>query len=266
MIWGTIRIISSRSLQDQAAFQEESQWTFGQMLAVLLLAGPVFEMASTFISKVSNHDPQQSRELKQKADPIQQSDLGRSLSSVASGLQPASDHQNLARHPGSCQTNTADWINRDYYATAPWLWSCSTALCGVVLVITCFTFGAIFNFSEGMSFEPQFTLMDFWFSDFAVFYFLPLGVLPACTATVLVGLSLDRWVQETSWTGGKQLLVCVSAVTIHAVYISVYFLYILSSMGGLWTSVFGRTMSLVIVTASLYVVYALTQICVVLRR
>lgn len=51
LVWGTIKVAGARNfmIKDyQSVVEEKNQWTFGQVMSVLLLASPVFSMCCKF--------------------------------------------------------------------------------------------------------------------------------------------------------------------------------------------------------------------------
>ncbi|KDN70792.1 hypothetical protein CSUB01_08723, partial [Colletotrichum sublineola] len=176
LLWGTVKILSARNSirtsRSDVSLAEE-QWTFGQILPVFLLFGPLFSMAGIFASHMTKTTSyalgQYGREEYMAAMNATESQT-RLYSRPVEGMsfdtleftaqedirEPL--HASVAPATTNRNTSEVDLMYLKDYGNAPWLPICAAVPFLGVFATTIILFAAIFNFGE--SFEPLYTLYE----------------------------------------------------------------------------------------------------------
>ena len=170
----------------------ETQWTYGQILPVLLLVMPVLGVVATLSVETKRKPPAAAA-----ADNVGPVNKGSSADS-SHAVHP------LRRLPfsGSLETiekdddpvGVPDWLARGYYDTF-WVGYCIFFECLAIIVLFVLLLCVVFNLGDGMGLKSQFRLLDFWVGVFGGVYVLL--ALPLASFTLFfVGLELDGWFQK----------------------------------------------------------------------
>ncbi|KAK7957878.1 hypothetical protein PG988_012726 [Apiospora saccharicola] len=186
VLWGTFNLLSSRESIPQDIVLEESQWTFGQILPVLLLGGPFVAISSNIASEWHN-----SQALEGNSE---QSALNTPHSEgTALEMQNMDTHEaqrRISRSPES--EGLSFWLDRDSFLRSPWIPICLVMPCLLVLGFTIALLSQIFNLVY--KWKPEISLLSVWITEVGLLFTLLVEYLAACMATVILGLRLNTWI------------------------------------------------------------------------
>lgn len=297
LAWGTVKLLSSRNTLDTEILEEETQWTYGQILPVLLLVMPVLGVVGTLsvetkpkvtAAMAPPQPPAATRDSSSSgpgvrlllrrqlsADSLEMTDMtgGRVSVSAAEGI--AGSGQNappvlkrlLSRdsldmtdgQDDSVAGGTPDWLVRNYYDSF-WVNYCIGGECAVIFAYGIILFSVVFNFGHGMGLASQFNLLQFWVSEFAGVYSL-VTVPLACFATFLVGLGMDKWLQAPGSRAGKHTVMLLLAAAIHTGYVFMVLLgpFLPWGLSGSDAHVI-RVVAIISMAVGLYCLYALVVV------
>jgi hypothetical protein len=183
VVWGTIKILSTRTNLPQNVVDGESQWTFGQILPLLLLCAPLLSIITTFISGFT--------ERSEAARPGQGETLTHILPNPveAAGAEiftrTADPNVVTPKESTTITTTVEKWsdavdhLRTDYKES--WLLPCLAAELGAVSYVVARGFVML---GDGTSF------IEGWI-QYELLYYVFLGVPLASTFSVAVGLAMD---------------------------------------------------------------------------
>ncbi|KAH0434143.1 hypothetical protein CcaCcLH18_05467 [Colletotrichum camelliae] len=218
LVWGTIKLLGTRNEllglivtavdEDQLTLAEaENQWTFGQILPVILLFGPVFTIFSTFIHHTTKPDSADSQprqhEVYSDGGPTEAAMSGTTVapSRATSFGQDGTKAPSKNAEP---KENAADSCAGSYdtdeafheaiphladYRCAPWLPVCAAFPFLGLLAAVMMAFAASFVFNN--YFQPGLTLYDLWISDLNFVCNLFISYPCACATTIRLGLWME---------------------------------------------------------------------------
>lgn len=171
VLWGTFKIRGATAQLPQDIFAKENDWTFGQIVPVLLLVVPMFATIINFASDEIN--------------PECLDQDGHGISSVGmSRAYPFATHS----------SELPDTLTATYTSRARWLWP---SLVGLLLSTTYFTyevFSQNFDFAKGL--EAHGSLVEVWVTRFGLLWYMILGLPCTLSNTVAIGLALDAWFES----------------------------------------------------------------------
>lgn len=255
-MWGTIKFVILRYDEPPTIFSDASaasrsggsqRWTFGQMMAVALLASPLVSLIWKFSELATKHGTSSEQDTSSEHEQQSTRDLLTSSTSETSESQnrPRTQDQNghaVATRYCSPETNLSKVINRDYYENAPWIWPCIVQSYCVLIVLA---FGSFRLTSVGHGH----TMTDFWIAEYSMLSYLLLGFPAACAATMIAGLNLDHWYKHPS--GWKWTLLFCTGICVHAVYLASHFF-----AKSWWVETTGMpSLVLILLPYSLYILY-----------
>lgn len=174
MLWGSLKILGATAQLPRDIFEQENDWTFGQLVPVLLLAVPIF---GTIVHLAS--------------------------SGTASGPSDEADHDtpvvgaSAARKPYPFATQSSELpetLTGAYTSCARWLWP---SVVGLFLSTAYFMYEAMshsFGLANGMN--PYGSLVEAWFTQFGLFWYMVLGLPCMFSNLVAIGLTLDAWFER----------------------------------------------------------------------
>lgn len=215
LLWGTLKLVVARNviiLQGDDIAAAENQWTFGQILPVFLLLGPLFSITGIFTSRVADKSlPTVSHSSDQvQMGPVNtiiplpdQGRLSRQVtqSSATPNLfqddelrQHNSTHDRITSALPISISRGGDLEYLEDYSDAPWLPICVAIPFLSILLASIFLFGLSFNFFNSL--VPQWSLYRIWISNYYLIYSLLIGYPCACAITIRFGLGMDlgnRW-------------------------------------------------------------------------
>lgn len=151
------------------------------------------------------------------------------------------------------------------YRDAGWLGPCMVILWVAVIAFTLVCVFSVYQLGFGVSFPPQWTLVELWFGELALFT-LALSAYPAANISVVfLGIYLENWRSSTnrqSWTVAKKFLFLCIASSLSMLHFILWFLQLLSQSGSplsrylLWVRLLGSWL----VLALLYILLVLLKI------
>lgn len=176
VLWGTLKIRDATAQVPQYIFEQENNWTFGQIVPALLLAIPIF---STIIQFASNWT------VSEYSDCL---DLH--------GLS-ARDFRFTKPYPFATQISELPGLLTDVYTShASWLWP---SLVGMLVPALYFTFEAFsHNFGPATGMKPFDSLVEVWFTQFGLLWYMFLGTPCVYSSILAIGLALDSWFESPS--------------------------------------------------------------------
>ncbi|KAH6637168.1 hypothetical protein F5144DRAFT_208057 [Chaetomium tenue] len=300
LAWGTVKLLSSRNTLDTQILEEETQWTYGQILPVLLLVMPVLGVAGTLsvetkpklaaaaaaVVVVPSQPPATTRDSTSSGRGVRL--LRRQLSVDSLEMTDMTgDHVSVSAaegNPGSSTTapDLKRLLSRDSldmtdghddpaaHGAPDWLvrnyydsfWAnyCIGGECAVIFAYGIILFSVVFNFGDGMGLASQFNLLQFWFSEFAGVYSL-VTVPLACFATFLVGLGMDKWLQAPGSRPGKHVVMLLLVAVIHTGYVFMVLLGPFLPWGTSGSDVHVlRVAAIISIAVGLYCLYALVVV------
>lgn len=176
VLWGTLKIRDATAQLPQNVFDQENNWTFGQIVPVLLLAIPIF---STIIQFASNWTV--------------------SEYSDCPDLYPLCPRDYGATKPYPFATQISevpDNLTNGYTSHANWLWP---SLVGMLVPALYFTFEAFsHNFGPATGMKPFDSLIEVWFTQFGLLWYMFLGIPCIFSSILAIGLALDSWFESPS--------------------------------------------------------------------
>jgi hypothetical protein len=218
LTWGTIKLLSSRNTLDARILEEETQWTYGQILPVLLLVMPVLGVVATLSVETK-------REPAAAADSVGPVKRGEAATESSAGSSCAVRLLRSLPSDGSLETMdkddglvvVPDWLARSYYYDTFWVGYCIFFECIAIVVLVVLLLCVVFNLGDGMGLESQFRLLDFWVGVFGGVYMLL--ALPLASFTFFfVGLELDGWFQKPGGRVGKHGVMLLLGAGIYTGY------------------------------------------------
>ncbi|KAK3357258.1 hypothetical protein B0T25DRAFT_604039 [Lasiosphaeria hispida] len=187
VVWGTLHIITLHGSIDRAAIEEESSFTFGQILPVLLLAGPFLAALVTLQPAILPlvRAVRSSRGPEPPHDPLTDTRIALAALSHPTPAHvapapttpaPRTTRAQEELEPFTWATDIADLFQRDYYHE---VWAAPTIALGALQIV--FVTAYIFRvMSENISALKAFV-------GFLVWFFI---VQPtACYAVILAGMA-----------------------------------------------------------------------------
>ncbi|KAK2604324.1 hypothetical protein N8I77_007266 [Diaporthe amygdali] len=205
LLWGTVKLLGARNMRSDDIATAENQWTFGQILPVLLLFGPIFSTTGIFVFRFTDksvpiiYHSGRTDQMASEIIPLRNQDHlsgqateSRIISDSLQDVEPSQHNSPSASvTPASPTTSSrgGQFAYLEDYSDASWLPICVASPFLLIVLATIFLFGTIYNF--GVSFESQWTLYEVWISYFNGLYFLLISYPCACATTIRFGLGMD---------------------------------------------------------------------------
>lgn len=183
--------------------EEESKWTFGQILPVFLLAAPIFNIVSILVSNLERRTTRHHI----------------SSRHVDSFVMEENGDNNVL----SCL------LSRDNCISAPWLGvsilTCCSALVTFTIIAVCAVSGPLTVAPSIITDEFKEygrVLVTILVERPGILWFLLFGLLPACMFTVLFGLTLEGWLLISSARQKRKTSFLFLCIGIHSSYAAVF--------------------------------------------
>lgn len=164
---------SAVSSLDQRVFREETEWTFGQILPVLLLVMQIFTVNFT---KSRSKGP----EVQQTQDPT------RLLPGPAATLHQPTMSNRIQKSPY--------WLSRDFYEGQVCLGPNAIALGASILGLTLGLLAQLFRI--GLDMAPSAALLHGWAGSLGILCMAIVLFFPGCASTFLVGIQLENLMKD----------------------------------------------------------------------
>lgn len=173
ILWGTLKTRGATAQLPQDIFEQENDWTFGQIVPVLLLAVPIFATIIHLASNWSNPDCSNRHH--------------HGISSI----------EIRRPYPFAIQSSELpEGLTAAYTSRTRWLWP---SLVGLFVSTTYFTHEAFSqNFDFGQGLKADGSLVDVWFTQYGLFWYMVLGLPCTLSNAVAIGLALDAWFESPS--------------------------------------------------------------------
>lgn len=177
--WGALKIRGATAQLPRDIFEQENDWTFGQIVPVLLLVVPIFGTIIHLASNGTGSDPSG----------------GHDHETPGAGAHGA--HGARKPYPFATQNSELhEILTDDYSSRARWLWP---SLGGLFLSAAYFTYEAFshnFGFAKGP--EAYGSLVEVWFTRMGLLWYIIFGLPCILSNTVAIGLALDAWFESPS--------------------------------------------------------------------
>ncbi|KAL2283721.1 hypothetical protein FJTKL_09763 [Diaporthe vaccinii] len=176
ILWGTLKTRVATAQLPQDMFEQENDWTFGQIVPVLLLAVPIFATIIHLTFNWSNPD----------------------YSDRPHHCMPSFEicrSYPFATHSSELPED----LTATYTSRTRWLWP---SLVGLFVSTTYFTheaFSQNFDFDQGLKADGS--LVDVWITRYGLLWYMILGLPRTLSNTVAIGLALDAWFESRSKLG-----------------------------------------------------------------
>ncbi|KAK1999796.1 hypothetical protein LX36DRAFT_655132 [Colletotrichum falcatum] len=269
LLWGTAKILAARSairsISRQVSLDEE-QWTFGQILPVFLLLGPLFNMIGIFASKMTSttshdlgQDGREACEIGTNATGLQTRLYSRPAESIPLDALEATAQEYLREPPPSSvaradsigNPSQVDLMHLKDYRDAQWLPICVAvpflSIIAAITLLFLLTFKG-FSFSLADSYTPLYSI---WV-DYNLIYLLLIGYPCACATTIRFGLGINT---NGGWRKFAFFWLCVAT----------YGVYSMLAVPFWFTSQTVASISGLIITASLYLGHVLISLIRILE-
>lgn len=229
--WGATKFFATRSspaAHDSVGRQNLNDWTFGQMLPVLLLAAPIWSLLGAFV--LSDRSEQTSYLGQEHDDPLM------TVSAVLSPSTPGlATSQNLSAAPSrvnSRGTGTIPEIHRNdstatlasgAYAYCYWIGPCLSAQCGLILAMPFLQI--LLNAADALP------LITFWITNEGMIYLLLLVYPLASQFSILLGLIQeagllgDRGTLEPSHSNARRVLLWLTFLAVWGFFIVLWYFF-----------------------------------------
>lgn len=161
--------------------RDEEQWTFGQVLAVLLLALPLLNLVETLALEVG----------------------GRRNPSVATSRGSAEDTM-LQRQCGGLFPARLD---RSCYTAVVGLGPCIVGVAGSALALTVHFGASVSNYTSPIARDSRESVFDFLVSRRGIAALVIMAFPLSCFSVFVAGLLFEPWLQRPPCVRGKYLLV-----------------------------------------------------------
>ena len=201
LIWGTFRLIGARNFHEMppGVIEDENQWTFGQLLPVLLLISPIFNTFGLFLSKTQKiPSPSVVGTMEMGSD---------NESSRALNKRPNDITRPLARSQisrlATMDISPQSWTDHDYYA-AKWMPPCVGPIFVAFFYLPGIAAGVLFSIFGHM--RPQSTPWRFWVTELGGIWFVILGIPQSTMFAIMLGMGLDWWFKKKEKPLGRQWL------------------------------------------------------------
>lgn len=246
VLWGTLKIRDATAQLPQDIFEQENNWTFGQIVPVLLLAIPIF---STIIQFASSWNVSECSDCVDLHAPC------------------ARDSEVIKPYPFATQSSELPGILTDVYTShTNWLWP---SIVGILVPAIYFTFEAFsHNFGPATGMKPFDSLVEVWFTQFGLLWYTFLGTPCVFSSILAIELALDSWFESPSKlvTRCKTSLYLFLAIFMGLAYAAswlclVYFGFQSHLFGGLYISdkafdkIFLHIVTCVVIALMYYVFY-----------
>lgn len=173
ILWGTLKTRGATAQLPQDIFEQENDWTFGQIVPVLLLAVPIFATIIHLTFNWSNPD----------------------YSDRPHHCMPSFEicrSYPFATHSSELPKD----LTATYTSRTRWLWP---SLVGLFVSTTYFTHEAFSqNFDFGQGLKADGSLVDVWFTRYGLLWYMTLGLPCTLSNAVAIGLALDAWFESPS--------------------------------------------------------------------
>lgn len=197
LLWGTLRLAITQSVaQRSPTLQEETQWTFGQTLPVLLLVGPILMVVRSFTTNVATQRQvlqvmqlnrreavQPSKSATVTTWSIAHPDIDKDVPNTLI-LRSASTLRLFRSATTLSENRNYEILSPDFYADNIWIGTCITACYMFFTFITCVNF--VFSLQS-----VTYTILDVWISSFRLLLFVLLYYPLAIHASILFGFAHD---------------------------------------------------------------------------
>ncbi|KAI1341222.1 hypothetical protein F5Y15DRAFT_27845 [Xylariaceae sp. FL0016] len=224
LIWGTVKVISARQSIDRATLENESQWTFGQILPAILLFAPIVTAIGAFELSDSLQTLQQlpgsSNAIQISTDSLLETqdsapDLYVSVCHGGEFLVPQSLLKCRIYQIDDCRPSLdprlsilARWMPREKLYIAPWVAVIVACPCISAILLTILSFTTLFKLDSRL--EPDWPLYDLWI----FLQQLPLVLIghpAACTLSIMFAILMGEWKILQTRTRWKSVAIAVFA-------------------------------------------------------
>lgn len=182
--------------------EDENQWTFGQILPVLLLVGPLLSISIGIIYKY--HEPQPSTPNREPEslcmDMPTTTHTGAERNLEQADAHRFDDIEAARRQTGdpvpngpmsAVQERLEPWLDHDSSMRSSWMPLYIIIPCYVVLALTSALFAFVFLATDRM--QGTASLSEVLITIFGLIFICAVDLPTACAATVLLGLRLNSW-------------------------------------------------------------------------
>ncbi|KAJ3570968.1 hypothetical protein NPX13_g5544 [Xylaria arbuscula] len=233
LVWGTLRLVSSLGTDDKSVSEAETQWTFGQIVPVILLVAPVVAMIQTF---VSISDEEQHSDQRVVVTDIDLNVLPRALTAATTANSTNANYlAPLSRQRVPLRTTTDErqnaqagseradrWLDEANYKEAQWLGPCIANIWATIVFYTALYMTYSYSLQPRDGFKPKATFLLIGL-EVSFFFVIPLSYPPACLSVVFLGVYLDDWnarvVPRRVWTPWSKALFWVLGTIVHIPHI-----------------------------------------------
>ena len=220
LIWGTFRLIGARNFNGMppGVIEDENQWTFGQLLPVLLLLSPIFNTFGLFLSKtqkVTNPSAMETVEMGSE------SESSRALHKRPNDITRPLTRSQISRL-ATMDVSPESWTDHDYYASK-WMPACVGPICLAFFYLPGLAAGFLFSIAGHL--RPQVTLLRFWVTDFGGIWFVVLGIPQSTMFAIMLGMGLEWWFKEKENPRGRQWLHLMFSTFSMMIYTSALFYF-----------------------------------------
>ncbi|KAK7926715.1 hypothetical protein PG985_003713 [Apiospora marii] len=202
VIWGTFNLDSTRRSIMKPIVEDENQWTFGQILPVLLLVGPLLSISTGIAYKY--HEPQASNpneepealcldnpaNIHKKTEQNLEEADARSFRDIEATRRQIGDPVPNV-HISPAQQRLELWLDHGSSMRSSWMPLYIIIPCYVVLALTSALFAFVFLATDKM--QGTASLSEVLITIFGLIFICAVDLPTACTATVLLGLRLNSW-------------------------------------------------------------------------
>ncbi|XP_044724073.1 uncharacterized protein HRG_01969 [Hirsutella rhossiliensis] len=220
MLWGVLKLSRARESPPMQIQVQENRWTYGQILAILLLAAPLFNMLTIVMSNskwrgVESELPR----LEHQAPGLA---VGETRDCECSGDGSLSASQEESRRQDEAENKEDEMArlisSQGYYAKAPWLGVSMTTACIVIMGLTCLMLQAGYtNIMSGQISGDR--LYEFWLWPSGMLWFILFGLSSGCVFTMMMGMLLDGWLHSGTSRCSRKTQFFVMSFSVHGLMI-----------------------------------------------
>lgn len=219
LLWGNAKFLTARNFKyNDPSLSEEDLWTFGQILPVILLIGPLFTTIGIFVFHFTTNRPSdpvhyielnvidetgQRREPETIAPQRRSHDLEDNQTSTAEQVSTPGSSTTGAQqaatetHGVIPDQDTQSFLvpDLDNYREALWLPVCVGSLFFNVLGATLIAFSTMFYYSAETA-AYLLSPVELWISKFGFIYLVLVSYPCACIISIRIGIGMERWLDH----------------------------------------------------------------------
>lgn len=250
MAWGLMQLIKTRSQPDPAFLKLENQWTFGQIIAVVLLAAPILTtvgMLGANRDKSIHYPPAPTCDAHRclRSRPEQRtcdgSHHGAILALEAKDMPPGAkidrgktntdmgQRHNIA-FPGDFSDSFISNLMQTHYGAAEWIDIYMIINALVVIFLTACAFGLTFGYDTLTQAversQRDIDIQEIWlnrngFANYGIVIYIVLSHTSACASSGFLGMKLGQYLRGCGRFSRrlKRVLFALILVGVHALYI-----------------------------------------------